>query len=304
MNVSALLAEEPPVAEDGLKLRKTTRTSHAYHVESSNSFDTATAERGYATHSAPRSSRRVSRQESSQTHDLDYAQYHPKTINFQLLLSTAGQHRARLPLRIRLGYQDGSDKIVETVKSFYGLYEGQGVSFEDDTGRSVIADYDSLPNNATIFVRILVQHPDFPLNKAAIGCAPAGGSPRKPRLDEPFQMLPPLPYTRPNSRTAGKRASSPPSGRLRRDGSVRVPPLLKTRRSSLGDGENMEIGNCPSDSDAGSVSVSSSRRAKSDHLASAEISVDNIVEGGRRKRAKFESSVSRHASTVANVEGG
>lgn len=43
-----------------------------------------------------------------------------------------------------------------------------------------------------------------------------------------------------------------------------------------------------SDSDAGSVSVTSSRR---DVLASADISVENIVEGNRRKGAKFESSV-------------
>jgi hypothetical protein len=45
-----------------------------------------------------------------------------------------------------------------------------------------------------------------------------------------------------------------------------------------------------SSSDNGRDSVTSSRKAKSE-LASAEISLDNIVEGGRRKRAKFESSV-------------
>jgi hypothetical protein len=35
-----------------------------------------------------------------------------------------------------------------------------------------------------------------------------------------------------------------------------------------------------------------SRRSRKEQVASAEISVDNIVEGGRRKRAKFDSSVS------------
>jgi hypothetical protein len=40
----------------------------------------------------------------------------------------------------------------------------------------------------------------------------------------------------------------------------------------------------------GAGSVSS--RTKSEHLGNTEISLDNIVEGGRRKRAKFESSVS------------
>jgi hypothetical protein len=41
----------------------------------------------------------------------------------------------------------------------------------------------------------------------------------------------------------------------------------------------------------GTGSVSS--RTKSEHLGNTEISLDNIVEGGRRKRAKFESSVSQ-----------
>ena len=47
-----------------------------------------------------------------------------------------------------------------------------------------------------------------------------------------------------------------------------------------------------SSSDGEGGSVSSSRKAKSEQLASADISLDNILEGNRRKRAKFESSVS------------
>lgn len=44
-----------------------------------------------------------------------------------------------------------------------------------------------------------------------------------------------------------------------------------------------------SSGDGAPGSVSS--RTKSEHLGNTEISLDNIVEGGRRKRAKFESSV-------------
>jgi hypothetical protein len=55
---------------------------------------------------------------------------------------------------------------------------------------------------------------------------------------------------------------------------------------------NNDAMNGYSSSDGGHGSVSSSRKAKSEQLSSAEISLDNIVEGGRRKRAKFESSVS------------
>ena len=47
-----------------------------------------------------------------------------------------------------------------------------------------------------------------------------------------------------------------------------------------------------SSSDGEGGSVTSSRKARSEQLASAEISLDNILEGNRRKRAKFESSVS------------
>ncbi len=47
-----------------------------------------------------------------------------------------------------------------------------------------------------------------------------------------------------------------------------------------------------SSSDGEGGSVTSSRKAKSEQLASAEISLDNILKDNRRKRAKFESSVS------------
>ena len=47
-----------------------------------------------------------------------------------------------------------------------------------------------------------------------------------------------------------------------------------------------------SSSDGEGGSVTSSRKAKSEQLASADISLNNILEGNRRKRAKFESSVS------------
>ncbi len=55
-----------------------------------------------------------------------------------------------------------------------------------------------------------------------------------------------------------------------------------------------------SDDEGGSVT--SSRKARNEQLASAEISEKNIVEGGRRQaqRAKFESSVG-HQILVARV---
>ena len=55
---------------------------------------------------------------------------------------------------------------------------------------------------------------------------------------------------------------------------------------------NNDAANGYSSSDGGAGSISGSRKARSEQFASAEISLDNVVEGGRRKRAKFESSVS------------
>lgn len=69
----------------------------------------------------------------------------------------------------------------------------------------------------------------------------------------------------------------------------------KSRASSQHGGApevNGEAVNGFSDSDGGQLSTAGSRKGKTEQLASAEISLDNIVEGGRRKRAKFESSVS------------
>ena len=60
-------------------------------------------------------------------------------------------------------------------------------------------------------------------------------------------------------------------------------------RSSFADGQ---FDRDASDSDGGDASVTSSRRGKVAEVVSAEISVENIVEGGRRKRARFDSSVS------------
>jgi len=214
----------------------------------------------------------------------------PKTVNFQLLLPNAPQHRARLPLRVIIRPHDGTDSIITTVKNFYGLYEGEGVSFEDNHGITLIAQYENLTHNATVHVRVSEPPQTIETRSRYGGSQP---SPRKPRLDEPFQMLPPQPYSRPSSRVAAKRDTSPLANGHRRGGSMRAPQISKSRTHSWNESfHDNEAANGFSDSDHGSVSVSSSRKAKADHLASADISVENIVEGGRRKRAKFESSVS------------
>lgn len=205
----------------------------------------------------------------------------PKTVNFQLLLSEAPRHRARLPLKVNINVPDRTDSIIATVKNFYGLYEGEGVSFQDSNGITIIATYENLEHNSTIHVRVTPETAGDAIARRT------GLSPRKARLGEPFQMLPPQqpqqPDSRPNSRASKKRSASPS---IRRSTSARPPTKSKVK---VGIRNGSHDDNDVSDSDNGSVSVSSSRR---EQLATADISLDNIVEGGRRKRAKFESSVS------------
>jgi hypothetical protein len=137
-------------------------------------------------------------------------------------------------------------------------------------------------------------------------------SPQRPQLGPPFEMHGPVQqdmygHPRPASRTARPRSMSP-HARGRRSASVstnpksRSRPTIKSRtgstQGSFADGHFDHDG---SDSEGGGASVTSSRRGKIAEVVSADISVENIVEGGRRKRARFDSSVSlRHASDTAS----
>ncbi|KAL9579308.1 MAG: hypothetical protein Q9212_005184 [Teloschistes hypoglaucus] len=232
----------------------------------------------------------------------------PKNVAFELLFDGPNS-RARLPMRVQIFPHDTTDSIIATVKNFYGLYDGaaMGVSFEDEQNNTLIARYENLRNNMIVYVRVIPEYAQSPFQHSRM--AWNSGSPaspgRVPHLDEAFQMPPPQPsqynsydqpISRPASRVARKRSLSPRNGRNRRSvsaqksfgwsgGKSRDTSLPRTTEEANNDGLNVY-----SDSDGGAGSVTSSRKARSELLASAEISVDNIVEGGRRKRAKFESS--------------
>jgi hypothetical protein len=214
----------------------------------------------------------------------------PKHVSFELLLPESPQHRARLPMRVNIFPHDTTDSIITTVKNFYGLYERRGVVFEDRHGITLIARYENFTHNMIVYVRVTAEDPD--IDEFSTG-ARQSASPRRPRLDEAFQMLPPT-----LSRAVARQSESPQPSRGRRGASAsnnikRSRPAPKSRGpSSHGSfAEGMGDAN-GSDSEGGNGSVTSSRLSRKEQLASAEISVDNIVEGGRRKRAKFDSSVS------------
>lgn len=189
-----------------------------------------------------------------------------KQVTFELLLPVP-QSRARLPMRVMISRHDTTDSIITTVKNFYGLYEGPGVSFQDREGNILIAAYENFEHGMTVYVKV---SDDVPM----ITDPPVQASPKKPKLGPPFEMRPP-------SQNAIKTRSPSPSAM-----SATARGRARSTKSQDLDGHDMF-----SDSDGGNGSVSSSRRSRAEAHASAEISVDNILEGGRRKRAKFESSV-------------
>lgn len=241
----------------------------------------------------------------------------PKSVAFELLFPESPQYRARLPMRVQIFPHDTTDSIITTVKNFYGLYAGpggaKGVSFEDEQGNTLIARYENLRNNMIVYVRV-IDEPSPPPGAYDPSSYHSGSPVMQPAYypGEGHHMPPPQPaqvlsygqpLSRPTSRTSRKRSMSPNSGRGRRSASVSTnPPQMKKSRSrsgfesrgssahgSFADGHSDAM-NGYSSGDGAPGSVSS--RTKSEHIGNTEISLDNIVEGGRRKRAKFESSVS------------
>jgi hypothetical protein len=230
----------------------------------------------------------------------------PKNVAFELLLDENSKVRARIPMRVQIYPHDTTDSIVTTVKNFYGIYDGaaSGVSFEDEHGTTLIASYENLRNNMTVYVRVIpVQAYSEGYGDCYYASMPLE-SRKRPSLGEPFQMAPvsqPAPVldhgqmsSRPTSRAARKRSMSP-SGRSRRSASQnkQLPRAGgKSRGSNTPGGFNEEGTPDYSDSDGGYGSATGTRKSRYEQqFASSEISMENILQDGRRKRPKFESSV-------------
>lgn len=224
-----------------------------------------------------------------------------KQVSFELLLPQSPQHRARLPMRVNIFPHDTTDSIITTVKNFYGLYERRGVIFEDRHGNILIARYENFDHGMVVYVRVSAEDPDA--DEYSPAPRQLTTSPRRPRhlLEDGFQMLPPSLNQQLVGSRSRRQSQSPHPSRGRRSASAathsrRNRPTVKSRGNSS-HGSFAEHHGEYSDSD-GEGSVTSSRRSRKEPLASADISVDNIVEGGRRKRAKFDSSVSGFYPTI------
>ncbi|KAL8698791.1 MAG: hypothetical protein Q9224_001693 [Gallowayella concinna] len=311
MNVSNLLSHDAPPPQPlptPVGVQQNQQRAHHYPTRHSVSNNTQSVFRepdGPASHDQGYNGRA---HEGQAMYDSSIATASPKNVAFVLLFGGPNA-RARLPMRVRIFPHDTTDSILTTVKNFYGLYDGAatGVSFEDERGNTLIARYENLRNDMIVYVRVVPDYspPQIQHGHSEWTSTSPIGSGRAPRLEEAFQMPPPAqlshhnvhePVSRPGSRLARERSLSPRTGRNRRSVSAqkhRSHSGFKSRETSLprtmeephSDGMNIY-----SDSDGAGGSVTSSRKARSEQLASAEISVDNIVEGGRRKRAKFESS--------------
>ncbi|KAL1969711.1 hypothetical protein VTN77DRAFT_8264 [Rasamsonia byssochlamydoides] len=227
----------------------------------------------------------------------------PKNVAFELLLDENSKVRARIPMRVQIYPHDTTDSIVTTVKNFYGIYDGtaSGVSFEDEHGTTLIARYENLRNNMTVYVRVIPMHAyGDGYEEHYYGSGPLDAR-KRPSLGEPFQMVPSQsaqaieysrPPSRPTSRVARKRSTSPP-GRGRRSASQNKGPSRAGNKSrgSSAHGSFKDDGMAGySDSEGGHGSVAGSKKARSEQFASSDISMDNILQDGRRKRPKFESS--------------
>lgn len=225
----------------------------------------------------------------------------PKTVTFALVKPV----RARLPLRVSIYLHDTTDSIITTVKNFYGLYSGpgfsKGLSFEDQNGNILIARYENFTDGMNVNVRV-IEEPLGPGFHAALASAQGyydadGQLPQAPQTDHHHAA-------RPASGASPLRSPSPNGGRGRRSASAGAQTAgAKKGRSRSSKNRTNVNGEAPHDSFNGyssgdGASGSFSSRNK-EHLGNTDISLENIVEGGRRNRAKFESSVSKSRAVSA-----
>ncbi|KAI9671485.1 MAG: hypothetical protein M1817_003536 [Caeruleum heppii] len=313
MEVSNLLSQEPfsrhraPQSESLPQAQQHVQRYHTRHATSSSHLPGGPD--GYTT--PPTNSKASHAGTPVSCYVSPHSSPSPKHVSFELLFPESPSYRARLPMRVQIFPHDTTDSIITTVKNFYGLYEGpggaKGVSFEDEHGNTLIARYENFKTGMVVYVRVLVgetapsrayESPSF--TSGSPGHAHHNSDQHHPVPPQPAQALT---YGQPDTRPPMRMTASPPPGRGRRSISAiadpdqpkqsRSRPGFRTRGSST-HGSQRDVNNDAingfSDSDGGHGSVTSSRKAKSEQLASADISLDNIVEGGRRKRAKFESS--------------
>jgi hypothetical protein len=238
-----------------------------------------------------------------------------KRISFELALPGGAQERSRHHMRVQIWPHDDTESIVTTVKNFFAISPPPGrtvgVSFEDPEGTTLIARYENFTDGMTVLVRA-IDEPPVELHSAYRSAPVFGGHGALPhhfpqleshhsqqqqvsehhhhlsaehhhqidhdtrhhaaalvvlsQSESPVQLSP-------SSSADGmfyKHAASP---LLRKDSDATVPPDY-----------------CESDaSSSGDDTASDAASHPKDPIPTTDISVENIVEGGRRKRLRHES---------------
>ncbi|KAJ4223949.1 hypothetical protein NW757_014360 [Fusarium falciforme] len=207
------------------------------------------------------------------------------------------------------------NSIVTTVKNFYGLYSGptgsKGVG-ENEHGNALIARYENFRNNKVVYVRVIEEPPanpaayaPHPYHSASIGGHPYYGDNGYPAHQaQRFAQD----ISRPSSRSSWRRSPSPNTARGRRSASASTNGQKGSSRSSKSLGfaarSHTELC-CYSITGYSSADEHGSTSGKNrEQLPTTDFCVENIVEGGRRERAKFESSASgdRHSVKAASKD--
>ncbi|KAF2759109.1 hypothetical protein EJ05DRAFT_499534 [Pseudovirgaria hyperparasitica] len=198
----------------------------------------------------------------------------PKHVRFIHLLD--GGERSRLALSTNINAHDTTQSIIDAVRNFFGLFTGR-LGFEDESGCHIIPSYNNFGHGGTIFLR---GEPEETNNAAHLQTEAPLQSPTKT-----FPMLPPAsnqPLSRPGSRIS--------SGIQLAPGFEFTPQVSPTKNESFGCNPPGYVEHRGTDEwimrlPAGSVEDPNGTGSK---IASADISEANIVDGGRRKRAKFD----------------
>ncbi|KEY65474.1 hypothetical protein S7711_08313 [Stachybotrys chartarum IBT 7711] len=226
----------------------------------------------------------------------------PKNVAFELLFMNSPHYRARLPMRVQIYPHDTTESIIITVKNFYGLYSGptgsKGVSFEDEHGNTLIARYENFQNNMIVYVRVIEESPLPPAAYSPPNDHPAPVAEQAYYAGDEYPAHPAQhmgqDIARPASRSSRRRSRSPGDVSDHRSTSASTNGQKGRSRSAKARGPASRASVDPHDStngySSGDAAPGSSSGKSKEQLGNTDISVENIVEGGRRKRAKFESS--------------
>lgn len=182
------------------------------------------------------------------------------------------------PKTLHIYPHDTTDSITTTVKNMFGikLQDESGLSFQDPEGRYMILRHENFSDDMMVDIRV----EDNQYNIRHTLPMFFGGPPLRGSFSDARSVSPSASRGRRSASAGGRSKSMKRQASLREEDyyDERYPPgpyLQQPPQQFLPEGDD-----------------ESESRSRIEPVASAEISLDNIVEGSRRKRPKFSSDVS------------